>query len=121
MQTRDHTAVSTFDRVASDLAHAEFPRVGAALRARTDRILKRWRSLSLKAMPHFHELTRAQFENAVAAILSAAADAFESADPQSLRGVMDEAPVHGINRFAQECSLLDLFEEVRILRGVVIV
>src|SRR5262245_5246119 len=121
MQTREHTAVSTFDRVAADLAHAQFLRVGAALRARTERILKQWRSLSLKAMPHSAEMTRTQFEDAVAAILSAAADAFESADPQKLRGVVDEAPVHGIDRFAQECSLLDLFEEVRILRGVVIV
>jgi PAS domain-containing protein len=35
--------------------------------------------------------------------------------------VVNEAPSHGIDRFVQKHSLLDLFEEVRILRSVIII
>jgi len=121
MLTEDRTAVPTFDRVASDLAHLPFLTMASALRARIDRILKHWRRLSLKAMPHRDALDADQFEEAVAVILSDTADALESADPQELRGVIKSEPQHGIDRFVQKESLLDLFEEVRLLRGVIIV
>jgi signal transduction histidine kinase len=117
----ERTAVSTLDRVAHDLAHAAFPRMAVALRARIQPILDRWRVLGLEAMPHLDEMTQKEFEDSIGVILSAAADAFESADPGRLRGVIEQGPEHGFQRFAQKCNLLDLFEEVRILRGVVIV
>lgn len=120
MPTTRRTAVSTFNRVAVDLAHEAFPQLATAILARSDRILKQWRHLSLKAMPHLDGLTLEEFEDTIAQILSAAADACQSADPQELRRVIDEAPSHGLDRFVQQHSQLDLFEEVRILRGVVI-
>ena len=121
MPILDRTAASTFDRVAIDLTHSPFPQLATAIRRRTDRILQHWRHVSLKAMPHLEVLTCAEFEDTIAEILSAAADALQSADPQQLRGVIERGPAHGIDRFMQKQSLLDLFEEVRILRGVVIV
>jgi len=120
MSTSDRTAASTFNRVAFDLTHEAFPGMAAAIRARNDQILKHWRERSLNAMPHLDALTREEFENAIAEILSAAADALQSADPRQLRGVVESGPHHGIRRFMQKLSLLDLFEEVRILRGVII-
>lgn len=121
MCTSDRTADSTFDRVAVDLTHRAFPELADALRDRTESILKEWRTVSLRAMPHLEALTLEEFENTIAVIFSTAADAFQSSNPQRLRGMMDESPSHGVDRFVQEYSLLDLFEEVRLLRGVVIV
>jgi PAS domain S-box-containing protein len=121
MPTPDRTAASTFDRVSKDLAHAAFPEMAAAIRASTDAVLKRWRGLSLTAMPHLDELTLAEFEDTIGEILAAASEALASADPRHLRRVVEESPSHGVDRFVQKYSLLDLFEEVRILRGVVIV
>src|SRR5437773_2231537 len=114
------TADSTFDRVALDLKHRAFPALAAALRERCDRILKQWRGLSLKAMPHMDRMTLEEFENSIAKILSAVADALQTEDPQQLRGVLEGAPAHGLDRFIQKVDLLDYFEEGRILRGVII-
>ena len=121
MSGKNRTAESTFERVAMDLTHRAFPELAAALRARVNRILRAWRQRSLRAMPDLDALSLEQFENTLDVILSAAADAFDSADPTQLRGVIEHAPGHGIDRFVHRHSLLDLFEEVRILRGVVIV
>ncbi|MCC6909074.1 MAG: PAS domain S-box protein [Phycisphaerales bacterium] len=120
MPTPERTAASTFNRVAIDLAHDPFPELAGAIRGRIDPILKHWREVSLTAMPHLDALTLKEFENSIGAILSAAADAFASAEPRKLLGVMQVSPWHGVARFVQEYGLLDLFEEVRILRGVVI-
>jgi len=120
MTTSDRTAVSTFDRVAIDLIHEPFPQLAAAILARIDRILQHWRHLSLKAMPHLDALTLEEFEDTIEEILSAVADAMRTASPQQLRGVIERGPSHGIDRFVQKQSLLDLFEELRILRGVVV-
>lgn len=114
------TADSTFARVAMDLKHEAFPQLAAAIHASNDRILKRWREVSLKAMPHLDALTLAEFEDTVTEILAAAADALQSADPQQLRGVVESGPQHGIDRFVQKQSVLDLFEELRILRSTVV-
>jgi signal transduction histidine kinase len=121
MTSSDRTADSTFDRVAIDLTHAPFPELAAAIRARIERIMKHWRDLSLKAMPHLDKLTVVEFEDTIAIILSAAADALQSENPRHLRGVIDTAGEHGVDRFVQKTSVLDLFEEVRILRNVVII
>jgi signal transduction histidine kinase/CheY-like chemotaxis protein len=121
MSTPERTADSTFNRVAADLTHQAYPELAAAIRARIARVLKCWRALSLKAMPHLEALTLEEFEDTIAVILSAAADAFHSANAQKLRGVMEQAPSHGVDRFVQQHSLLDLFEELRLLRGVVVV
>ena len=90
------------------------------LRQRCDRILKQWRALSLKAMPHMDRMTLEEFENSIGKILSAAADALQTEDPQQLRGVLEGAPAHGLERFILKVDLLDYFEEGRILRGVII-
>ena len=121
MITPDRTADSTFNRVAVDLTHRAFPELAAALRLRSESILKHWRILSLKAMPHLEALTLKEFEDTIAVIFSATADALQSANPDQLRGMMEQSPSHGLDRFVQKYTLLDLFEEVRILRGVVIV
>src|SRR6185369_10801071 len=112
MPAHPHTAVSTFKRVAIVLTHREFAQLAGAIRERSDRILKRWRAASLKAMPHLGQLTLKEFENSIATILAALAEALQSEDPQQLRGLMEQSPEHGVDRFKQEGILLDLFEEV---------
>lgn len=121
MSGNDRTATSNLARIAFDLAHEPFPAMAIAIRERKEPILKGWRELSLRAMPHLDGLTLEEFENTISWILADAAGALQSADPQHLLGVMKRGPQHGIARFVQKHSLLDLFEEVRILRGVVIV
>jgi PAS domain S-box-containing protein len=111
----------TFDRVALDLRHHAFPELAAALRAAAERILGGWRSATSAAMPHLDRLTIAEFQNSIRAILGTVADALASADPLQLRALIDLAPMHGRDRFAQAVGLLDYFEEERILRGVAIV
>ncbi len=121
LQAQGSTAQGPFARVAADLTQGVFPELADAIIKCTTPILKKWREASFKAMPDLDEYTITEFEDGVAAVLHASADALRTQDPQALLGVMNQAPEHGVDRFLQKYTLLDLLEEVRILRGVLIV
>src|SRR5262249_24379752 len=112
---------TTFDRAALGLAQEAFPPMAAALRKCRNRILAHWRRLTVASMPHLDPVALEQLEDPLAVNLSAVADALDSADPMILRRAMDRARGHGMDRFVQKHSMSDLFEGLRILRGVSIV
>ena len=111
---------SAFSRVALDLQHLAFPELALALRDRIDVILKQWRARSSRAMPHWDRMSLAEFENGVANIFVGFSEAMQSDQPEQLRKLFDEAPRHGMERYALGVGLEDLLEEGRILRGVVV-
>lgn len=65
-------------------------------------------------------MTIKEFEDAIAIILAAIADAMEANDPMAVRSLLEKAPEHGYDRFLQQYSPYDLFTEERILRKVII-
>lgn len=107
-------------QIASQLGGRAHPQVAAALRERSDRILTLWRELTLKAAPHLDRYTVREFENSIAAILESVAVALKSDDPEQVRGVLDQSPKHGFDRFLQKYGLYDMLTEERVLRAVII-
>lgn len=101
-------------------AYRPFPEVAQAIRSQTDRILDEWRGRTLFSMPQLSALTVKEFENSIARILSAMADALESNDPPDLQRLMKTAPEHGFHRFMQDYDLTELFAEERVLRRVIV-
>jgi signal transduction histidine kinase len=109
-----------FEDVARRMRGRHFTTLADALRSCIDAILKRWRKQSLKAMPGLDQLTIEQFEDSMASILRAIADAMETDDAEQLRRVIEEAPSHGIERIAQEFPIDAILAEAGILRSSII-
>lgn len=108
--------------LAAQLTHEPFPHLAAALRVRTDRILKQWRKLSIAALPNLtDEQTRLEFEDDIAKILDTVADSLERDDAWRIDEVLHHGPKHGVDRFVQKYPLADLMTENRLLRGVILV
>jgi signal transduction histidine kinase len=101
-------------------AHKPFPKLAEAIRAQTEGILSEWRGRMLFSNPDVAELTRKEFRDGVAEILSTMADALESNEPADLRKLIKTAPEHGFQRFMLEYDLVDVFAEERILRRVIV-
>ncbi|MDZ4829933.1 MAG: ATP-binding protein [Phycisphaerae bacterium] len=101
-------------------AYHPYPEVARAIRSQSARILDEWRGRTLFSMPELAELTVAEFQDDIARILSAMADALESNDPPDLRRLMQAAPAHGFHRFMQDYDLSELFAEERVLRRVIV-
>lgn len=64
-------------------------------------------------------MIRQGFSVHLSQILAVMADALESNEPPQLQGLVDAAPMHGWQRFAQEYGVAELFAENRILRRVI--
>lgn len=101
-------------------AYKPFPELSRAVRSQTDRILAEWRATTLMSLPEVGELPVKEFQDDIARILAAMADALESNDPPDLQRLMNIAPAHGFQRFLQQYDLSDLFTEERVLRRVII-
>ena len=106
--------------IVSQLDPRPYPELARALRAQVDSILHGWRGYSLRLMPYLDRLTVAEFENSIAIILNAIADAMESGQPGSVRNLIDHSPEHGFDRFLHHYDPHDLLAEERILRAVII-
>jgi signal transduction histidine kinase len=98
-----------------------FPELARALRASVGSTVRAWRVRSVEAMPHLNDLSVAEFENSITAILHALARALERGDSGSLHDLMEQSPAHGIARFLQHCGPETLLAEERILRSVVVI
>lgn len=109
-----------FQDVARRLHDRHFHALAAALRARVGAILARWREQSLVAMPGLGRYSVAEFEDSIAALLGTIAGALETDDPEQLRRIIQEAPLHGADRIAQQFPLDALLAEAGILRGSIV-
>jgi signal transduction histidine kinase len=107
------------DAVGSHLSIRHFGQVAVALRVRVQSILDLWRRKTLEEMPDLDRLTIVEFEDSMAGILNAVATAMESNQPISLRALVDQAPLHGLERFLQQFTLDALLTEGRILRSAI--
>lgn len=96
-----------------------FCELADALHSSIDAILKRWRKHTIESVPGLDEMTMEQFEDSMAEILGAIAEAMKSDDANHLRWVIKQAPLHGADRLAQEFSVDALLAEVGILRGAI--
>jgi len=102
------------------LKEQALPEVAAALRARSSRILERWRQCVIETLPQADELTRKQFENSVPALLREIADALAASRAAPTEKLIADAPAHGTVRFHQQFNLNELLIEYHLLRRVVV-
>lgn len=116
-----HDAIAPiFENVAKRMRGRHFRPLADSLRSCIDAILKRWRKQSLKAMPGLDQLTIEEFEDSMAAQLHAIADAMETDDSGQLRRLIEQAPLHGADRIAQEFPVDALLAEAGILRSSIV-
>lgn len=116
----NHALSPDFDDVARQLRSRHFRELADSLRSCIDAILKRWRKQSLKAMPGLDQLTIGEFEDSIAAQLNVIADAMETDNPEQLRRLIVQAPLHGADRIAQEFPVDALLAEAGILRSSIV-
>ncbi len=108
------------DRIGRQLAARDHPEVAHAIRVRRGSILRRWRARSVDVLPDLDGLTVREFENSMREVLETLAGAMDSRDPEWLRRIMIESPLHGLARLTQNCSPHTLLAEERIFRSVLV-
>jgi signal transduction histidine kinase len=108
------------EHLSHSLARREFGEVARALRCSIESILLEWRRRSLELMPGLNRLSVAEFDDSMAAILGSLASAMECTDAAQLRQIVEESPSHGVSRFAQRVTPVEMLAEERILRSVVV-
>lgn len=113
------TIEPTFEAVARRMSTRNFCELADALHSCVDAILKRWRKHTIESVPGLDQMTIEQFEDSMDAILGAIAEAMKSDDVKHLRWVIQQAPLHGADRLAQQFSIDALLAEVGILRGAI--
>ena len=107
--------------LADQLHHHPFPQLSQALRARAEPIADSWMEVVHEVMPQMQRLNLEELRNTIPNILEAIAVGLESESRDDLQQLLEQAPEHGFARFATEHSLLDMFAEQRLLRGVIVV
>jgi signal transduction histidine kinase len=71
-------------------------------------------------MPHMDHLTFDQLKDSVPKILDAVAEALASADPQRIARLVAEAPLQGLTRLRQKYDVVDVMQEDRLLRAIIV-
>ena len=112
--------MSVEDQTLDLLAHHAFPRIAAALRAGTQRIIYAWEEAVRRTLPHGDELTLKQLRNSVPMILQEIADALASDTPAATRELVEGSKVHGEARFHEHYNVRELVVEYRLLRRIII-
>lgn len=107
--------------LADQLKHKAFPHLARALRTRAIAIADSWMEVVREVMPQMDRLTVAEMRNHIPEVLDAIAAALDSSNRDDLNGLLAEAANHGLARYLTDQSLLDLFEEQRLLRGAIVV
>lgn len=107
--------------LADQFKHRAFPEVAAALRERAAPIADVWMALVREVMPQMERLDLEGLRNSIPLVLEAVAAALASAEHEGLEEVVRQAAEHGFSRCASEHDTVDLFQEERLMRGVIIV
>lgn len=108
-------------RIALQLRHQAFPELAAGLRSRAVEIADAWMNVVREFMPQMDRLTIQELRNDIPAILEAVAKALASDDEEGLEQLRGIAEQHGFARFISEHDVADIFQEERLLRGVVVI
>jgi signal transduction histidine kinase len=97
-----------------------FPTVGAAVRARSERILMRWEQAVRRLLPAADEMTLTQVRDHVPVVLDRLALALESDQANETETLRDVSRFHGEARFHQHYNVRELIIEYRLLRRIVV-
>src|SRR5438093_1150369 len=102
------------------LKYRPFPELAAALRAQRAVIIQRWQQVVREILPAAHELTLTQVRDRLPETIDMMADALEADEPKATKDLMDQAGVHGEERFDQNFALGELMIEYGLLRPILI-
>src|SRR5579862_4408148 len=109
------------DNLAVDLLETRaFPTVGAAVRARNERIVMRWEQAVRRQLPGADELTLAQVRDHIPMVLDRLASALESDQPSETETLREVSRSHGEMRFHQHFNVRELIIEYRLLRRIIV-
>ena len=108
------------DPLAAQLNHLPFPDVAQTLRASVDRITVAWDAAVREAMPQTQRLTADELRDSTPEILLAIADALASDDPDQIRELVGRAPAQGLSRFYLDFDVVDVMQEDRLLRAIIV-
>lgn len=112
--------MSTEDLTLDLLSYHAFPHLAAALRARSDTIIKIWETAVRRTLPIADELTLQQLRDSLPSILQEITDAFASAKPRATRELVEGSKHHGAIRFHENYNIRELIVEYRLLRRIII-
>jgi signal transduction histidine kinase len=102
------------------LKYSAFPELAAALRARSEAILRRWQELVRHRLPDANKLTLEQLRDDLPQVLAEMARALEAQDSGSVVGLGKVSGTHGEARFHQDYDANELLIEYGLLRPVLI-
>lgn len=102
------------------LENRSFPEIAAALRERSDAIVRRWEQAVRQLLPGADELTFTQVRDHVPEVLSQLAEALASDDPAAAEELRETSRTHGTVRFQQHYNVRELMVEYRLLRRIVV-
>jgi signal transduction histidine kinase len=95
------------------------PEVAAALRSRSERIVKLWTRAVEKYLPDADPLTAKQVRNSIPNVLEKIALALESGRPEETEVLTEVGTAHGVARFQQQYKVEEVIIEYRLLRRIV--
>src|SRR3954464_13940381 len=72
-------------------------------------------------MPQLGGLSFIQLRDSLPKILPAIADALASDDPKQIAHLLKVSPGQGLTRFAQHYNLVEIMEEDRLMRAVLVI
>jgi signal transduction histidine kinase len=112
--------IKAMNPLVAQISHRAFAEVADAVRARAKAITHEWDQSVREALPHMDRLTFVELKDSVPKILEGMSLALESSDPADLRTLLSTSPGQGLSRFRHGLDTLDIFQEDRLLRGVIV-
>ena len=104
----------------AQLTHPPFHDVADIIRLGVDEITHEWDIAVRHAMPQMRHLTFDELKDSTPQILMAIADALESDDPDVIRELVNCAPSQGLSRFRLNFDLIEVMQEDRLLRAIIV-
>ncbi|MGN6371169.1 MAG: sensor histidine kinase [Phycisphaerae bacterium] len=105
--------------LVSPLENRKMPRVAAALRAKKQRILKRWDEMVRESLPSADKMTTEEVRDSIPAVLEQIARSLALATDEQAEILCDVTRNHGITRFHEHFSMHDVMVEYRFLRTII--
>jgi signal transduction histidine kinase len=104
----------------AQLTHPPFLDVAEIIRLGVDEITHEWDIAVRHAMPQMRHLTFDELKDPTPQILMAIADALESDDSDVINELVNCAPSQGLSRFRLNFDLIEVMQEDRLLRAIIV-
>jgi signal transduction histidine kinase len=112
--------MSVEDQTLDLLSHHAFPRLAAALEARSESVIHAWQVAVRQTLGAADELTFTELRNSLPEILREIVAALKSDKPAATQELVEGSRVHGEARFHENYNVRELVVEYRLLRRVII-